>query len=239
MFSKFYHRFKSDSTTSFFLLIFLMSLFSIFLSVYTNYKLEKEIKGLTNIPNNGVKTLAIGDLIRNIKQDSPRIGNRGAKVTMVEFEDFQCPFCRKFEEDIFPSIKKEYIDTGRVLFIHEDLAFLGPESNIAAEAAHCANEQGKFWEYRAYLYHNQARENSSSLTDNKLKAIAGTLGLNTDGFNACYDSHKYKSIVTSQTEFAGSYGITATPTFVINGQIIKGAQPLTNFQSIINAALNN
>ena len=92
-------------------------------------------------------------------EGAPRLGDAGAKVTIVEFADFQCPFCGRFQQTVYPQIKSDYIDTGKAAFIYQDFSFLGEESTVAAEAAKCAGDQGKFWEYHDYLFTHQKGEN--------------------------------------------------------------------------------
>ncbi|MBA3733159.1 thioredoxin domain-containing protein [Patescibacteria group bacterium] len=217
------------------IVVLLVSLGTLGLTVYNNYTLNKKISLLTVAP--GGTPVSVKGLIKKIDPLSPRIGNPNAKVVIVEFEDFQCPFCKKFDIETFPEIKKEFIDTNKILYIHVDLAILGLESNAAAEASHCAADQNKFWEFREYLYTHQAPENSGALNAISLKKMAKTLGLDTSLFNTCFDSGKYKSLVVENTNFAKSYGFTGTPSFVINEQTFKGARPLSTFIDAINQAL--
>ena len=105
------------------------------------------------------------------------MGNKNAKVTIIEFADFQCPFCERFFKDAESNIIKDYVNSGKVKFAFRHYAFLGQESNFAAEASECANEQGKFWEFHDYLFKNQQGENQGAFTKDKLKGFAATLGL--------------------------------------------------------------
>ncbi len=113
------------------------------------------------------------------------------------------------------------------------LAFLGPESTWAAEASECAAEQGKFWEYHDNLYASQAGENQGAFSKDHLKEFAKALNLDSQKFNECLDSGKYSDLVKNQTALARQLGITSTPAFIINGQIVLGAQPYEVFQQII------
>jgi protein-disulfide isomerase len=136
-----------------------------------------------------------------------------------------------------PKLKSDYIDTGKVRFVYQDFAFLGQDSTTAAEATHCAAEQGKFWEYHDYLLKNQGQENAGWASANKQKIFAKTLGLNTSKFNQCLDSRKYQKKVEDQTNAGKNYGVSGTPTVFINGQKIVGAQPYNVFKQAIDSAL--
>jgi len=239
MIQRFYKKIRLNPDPDLFTALFVVALLSLCLGIYNNYQIRNGAGAAVALDSNGQKVLPLKDLIKNINPSAKKIGNPDAKVVMVEFEDFQCPFCKKFNKETFPLIKKKYIDTGKVLFIHQDLAFLGLESNSAAESAHCAGDQGKFWEYRQYLYDNHGGENLGAFNDNNLKKFAKNLGLDTSVFNACFDSGKYKDLVNQTKDFARGYGITATPTFVINGQIVKGAMGMGSFETMINNLLEN
>jgi protein-disulfide isomerase len=128
----------------------------------------------------------------------PLKGNKDAKVTIVEFADFRCPFCERFFTDTLPQIEKDYIATGKVKMAFRNYAFLGPASVIAGNAAECANEQNKFWEYHDYLYKNQPSESDTSMYNtDTLTTAAGTLGIDTAQFRQCLDGKKYYKNVTS------------------------------------------
>ncbi len=170
-------------------------------------------------------------------QGAPRQGSADAKVTMVEFADFQCPYCGKFQSEVYPQIKANYIDTGKVAFVYQDFAFLGTESTQAAEAARCAADQQKFWEYHDYLFTHQNGENRGTFAVKNLKAFARTLRLDPILFNLCLDIGKYKSDVATETASGKTIGVTGTPAFVINGKFVVGALPYENFKQTIDEAL--
>jgi protein-disulfide isomerase len=188
------------------------------------------------------------------------MGNKNAKVTVVMYEDFQCPFCGAISglepnSDLVKALKqrdaswapilpglKPYIDNGQVLFVYRDYAFLGPESIRSAEAARCAGEEGKFWEYHDYLFGHQKGENEGNFSDDKLKSFAQTLGLNTASFNNCLDTGKYAEAVASSKSEGDGAGVTGTPKgFILNnGKIagtIEGAESFTAVKPRIDAAL--
>jgi len=166
--------------------------------------------------------------------DDPMLGSANAKVTIVEFSEFVCPFCGRFARDTFPQIKANYIDTGKVKFVFRDF-IVHPTAQIASEASQCAYEQGndKYWAYNEYLFNHQ-----SALTSDDLKAYAATLGLDTAKFDACLDSGKYTVEVEKDTSDGEAYGVNGTPTFFINSKKFVGAQPYAKFQAEIDAALN-
>ncbi len=165
--------------------------------------------------------------------DDPSIGSENAKVVMIDFSEFQCPFCGRFARDTLPQIKTNYIDTGKVKFVYRDF-IVHSTSQKAQEAAQCANDQGKYWEYHDLLFENQG-----ALDDESLKTYASELGLNTNNFNSCFESRKYKSEVEKDTSDGRSYGVSGTPTFFINGKKMVGAQPYDAFRQEIEAALIN
>ncbi|MEW6295154.1 MAG: DsbA family protein [Candidatus Diapherotrites archaeon] len=175
--------------------------------------------------NNGKITLK--------NSNPPTTGQANAKVTIIEFSDFQCPYCARFVTDTYPQIKQQYIDTGKakLIFMQFPLSF-HQYAQKAAEAAYCAFEQGKFWEYHDKLFANQ-----SNLDVTSLKKYATDLKLDTAKFNSCLDTSKYASQVQSDLTEGTSLGVNGTPAFFVNGKLISGAQPFSVFQQAIDAAL--
>jgi len=167
----------------------------------------------------------------------PIKGKDSAKVTIIEFADFQCPFCEKFFKDTESQIIKDYVDTGKAKFAFRHYAFLGQESTWAAEAAECANEQGKFWEYHDYLYNHQGQENSGAFNKDKLEGFAQSLGFNGDQFKTCLETDKYATKVKADLDEGQKAGVNGTPATFVNGQLVSGAQPYTNFKSLIDSEL--
>ncbi|MBI3738473.1 MAG: DsbA family protein [Chloroflexi bacterium] len=164
-------------------------------------------------------------------------GDPNAPVTMVEFGDFQCPFCGRYATGAGLQVEEQYIKTGKARFGFVNFAFLGDESTWAAEAAECAADQNKYWEYHDKLYNSQAGENQGAFNKDNLKKFAEDLGLDTQAFNNCLDSGKYTSLVQDDTQFSSSLGVQSTPTFLINGQAVVGAQPFEVFQQTIDPLL--
>ena len=165
--------------------------------------------------------------------DDPMKGNANAPVTIVEFSDFECPFCARFYSQTMKQLETEYIDTGKVKLIYRDFP-LGFHQNAqkAAEAGECADDQGKFWEM-----HDKIFENQPSLSVSSLKQWAGQIGLDTGEFNSCLDSGKHAGEVQDDFKEGASYGVSGTPSFFINGIQLVGAQPFSAFQQIIDSEL--
>jgi len=166
--------------------------------------------------------------------DDPVLGDKNAPITMVEFSDFQCPFCGRFRSQTFDQLKKEYIDTGKVKFVYRDfpLHSIHPMAGKAAEAGECADDQEKFWEY-----HDKIFENQQSLSIDNYKKWAVDLGLDAAKFNNCLDSGKYKDEVEKDLSDATRSGGQGTPYFIIGSTPVSGAQPYENFKAIIEAEL--
>jgi protein-disulfide isomerase len=171
------------------------------------------------------------------------IGRADAPVTLVEFADFQCPFCKKFHAAAYADIKKNYIDTGKVRFVSRDLPLdFHPLALKAAEAARCAGDQQKYWELRDALYSAAAPPD-----DEVIKKAVESLSLETQAFNTCLASDKYKSDVQKDANDAATLQISGTPTFVLaksakdklDGVRIVGAQPFVAFQAAIEGLLKN
>src|SRR5581483_11018234 len=149
------------------------------------------------------------------------LGNPDAPVTIDIYSDFQCPICRRADLTI-QALAPKYIDTGKVKVVYHNFAFIGNESVRAAEAAECANDQGKFWQYATYLFDHQTGENVGAFSDANLKRFAQDLQLDTTSFNSCFDSNKYASLIQEELKQGQALGIQATPSFFINGQFIQG-----------------
>lgn len=165
-------------------------------------------------------------------------GDQNAPVTLIEFSDFQCPYCGKFATETEQQIYNQYIKTGKLRFGYIHFTFLGQESQWAAEASECANDQNAFWPYHDYLFAHQSGENLGAFNKDNLKKFAVALNLNTEQFDQCLDSGKYTDLVKSQTSMAHNLGVSSTPTMVINGKVLLGAQPFATFQQVIDGDLS-
>ena len=175
------------------------------------------------------------EVASRIAQGEPARGSDKAPVTLVEFSDFQCGFCRKFWETTLPQLDKKYFQTAKVRFVYRHTAILSPSSVAAAEASECAGEQGKFWPYHDRLFTNAG--DPLAFRAAKLKDYARDLGLKTAEFNRCLDTEKYSNKVAEQTALGTYLGVRGTPTFILNGKLLVGAQPLEVFEGAIEQEL--
>lgn len=166
-----------------------------------------------------------------IPRDGRVLGDPGAPVLVVEWGDYQCPACRQFKEVFFPQLLQDYVMTGKIRFEYRDFAFIGEESTRAAEAAMCALEQGKFWEYHDALFANQLGENVGSFSDDRLRQIAAAAGLDRDQFQACLASGTHRAEVQAMFDEARQAGINATPSFFVNGQKVE----IRSYQDLLSA----
>jgi len=165
--------------------------------------------------------------------DDPVKGDADAPITIIEFSDFQCPFCKRFFTQTLPQIEKDYISTGKVKLVYRDYPLnFHPEAQKSAEAAECADDQGKFWEF-----HDKIFENQESLSNANYKKWAADLSLDIAEFNDCLDSGKYAAEVQKDFQDGAAAGVKGTPSFFVNGQYIRGAQPYDVFKQIIEAEL--
>ena len=170
----------------------------------------------------------------NLIQGSTILGNPNAKITIVEFGDYQCTFCYKFHDETMKKINQEYIKTANVNFIYKDFPLNGEQSILASEASYCAQKQNKFWEYHDTLYNNWGGENTGWITENVLQGFARDVGLNMDEFSQCLENSEYRQKVLDNEQFAREIGINATPSFLIFNDSelyrIIGAQPFDKFE---------
>ena len=172
--------------------------------------------------------------------DDPFLGDANAKVTIIEFSDFQCPFCSRFFTQAEQQIINDYVKTGKAKFVYRDfpLDSIHPQANPAANAAECAKEQSKFWEYHDKIFQNQA-----SLSDASYKQWAKEVGMNEQQFSGCYDTKKYDAEVQKDFQDGVAAGVSGTPTIFIGSDAkgyvkIVGAQPYTAIKPTIEAELN-
>lgn len=166
----------------------------------------------------------------------PSRGSEDAPVTMIEYSDFQCPFCGKFAREVEPKLVEKYVESGTLRMEWRDFPYLGQESVNAALAARAAQAQGKFWEYHGLLYESQASANSGGFSDERLKELAREAGLDVEKFERDLRSGRYEQAVADDFREGQQRGISGTPTFFINGEILVGAQPLEVFERAIERA---
>jgi protein-disulfide isomerase len=179
-----------------------------------------------------------------VDNTSPILGSKDAPITMIEFGDYQCFYCNKFYHTIEPDIVKNYINTGKVRMVFKDFVIIGQDSVNAAHAAHCAQEQGKFWEYHDALYDNWAGENTGWASSNNLTSFATKVGLNGTQFSNCMSQSRYLPMIQGSMSDAKGLGLTGTPDFFIvapDHSITKivGAQPYEVFDNLFKSKLNS
>ena len=181
-------------------------------------------------PENESKLLTVSRLIEN---GSPIMGDSDAPITIVEWGDYQCTFCYKFHQNTLEILNEDFIKTGKVKLVFKDFPLNGPDSVLAAEAAYCAEDQAKYWQYHNELYKNWGGERTGWITLESLNKFAVSADLDLEKFNECLKNHTYQSRVIALHEFGKEIGIDATPSFLIfnDEKIIKirGNQPLEVF----------
>jgi len=160
------------------------------------------------------------------------IGPEDAPIVLVEFSDYQCPYCQRWHEQVYTSLLAAYPGQVRVVYRNLPLTQIHPQAMNAAEAAMCAGEQNAYWQY-----HDQLFNNSDALSDDLYARLASDLGLDASAFESCMTDHKYLDEIQSDMQFAIDLGVQSTPTFFINGLAVVGAQPLSVFQQVIDQEL--
>jgi protein-disulfide isomerase len=167
------------------------------------------------------------------------LGDPDAPVTIVDFSDFQCPFCRRHFEQTLPQIVKNYVETGQVRYVYKDfpLYTIHPQAQKAAEAAECAGEQGQYWLMHARIFRGQDEWSQQTDSVSVLKGYAAELGLDTGQFDACLDSGRFAANVQADAAEGVAAGVNSTPSFFINGRPLSGALPFSEFQRVIEEEL--
>jgi protein-disulfide isomerase len=230
--------------------IFLVTAVTLVFSVMTNSTVKDALKGVTapapSIPDDAAPTAPVQINV----EGQPFLGPSNAKVTVVEFSDFQCPFCGaaagthaeliarfKGQDPTWTaSVPKleELAKAGKIklVFMQFPLSSIHENAEKAAEASECAFEQNKFWEYQTVLFQHQ-----ETLTADNLKQYAKDLGLDATKFDTCLDSGKMAAVVQKDFQAGQAVGVRGTPAFFVNGQLVSGAQPWSAFEPLINTAL--
>jgi len=207
--------------------------------------------GTPNIPNIGSvvnsaentgaqKPEAQSKSVLDLSGGSPLLGSPNAPISMIEFGDYQCTNCHRYFTNTEHMILKAYMETGKVKIIFVDFPFIGPDSITAAQAAHCANDQGKYWEYHDELYSNWNGENTGWAVTDNLKKFASNIGLDQKIFDQCLDSKKYEQRVKANFDIGKQLGVSGTPTFFIiysPGKAVRivGAQPYSTFAQVLDS----
>lgn len=172
-------------------------------------------------------------------RDANRQGDKAAKVSIIEFSDFQCPFCERFHTSVEANLIKQYVDTGKATFVYKHIAILGQESVWAAQASECAADQGKFWQFHDLLFDKQSGENQGAFNKDKLLGFAQEMKLDMTKFEPCLSQDQTADRVRTDSQEGQQAGVRGTPTFFINGKPLVGAQPIEAFQAAIESALNS
>lgn len=219
--------------------------------LYNNskYSSKNNVVVNENVPNQ--QQQQAGSVKVSVDNDA-MLGDKNAPITIIEFSDYECPFCKRHFDQVYPDIKKDYIDTGKVKLVYRDFIAVPSHNPLAtseAMAAECAKEQGGDSAY--FKYHDEifkrTTSNGNGLSVSQLAVIAKDLGLNSTIFGQCFDSNKYKDEVNEDIADASKAGVRGTPSFfvgkssvggVIDGTIIVGAQPFSAFKAVIDAELN-
>jgi len=179
-----------------------------------------------------------------VSNGSPILGDPNAPITLVEFGDYQCHYCNVFFQTIEDDIIKNYVKTGKVKMIFKDYNIIGPDSINASHGAHCANEQGLFWEYHDTLYSNWAGENNGWASPRNLTIFAEEINADMDKWTQCMNEKSHSITINESNDDARALELTGTPAFfVINseGKVSKlfGAQPFEVFKKILDKELEN
>ena len=177
-----------------------------------------------------------------VSNGSPILGDSNAPITLVEFGDYQCHYCHVFFDSIEEDIIKNYVETGKVKIIFKDYNIIGEDSVKASQGAHCASDQGSFWEYHDILYSNWTGENNGWASPSNLTMFAESIDADMDKWTECMNVKKYSKIIMDSNNDAKSLELTGTPAFFVinsNGGVSKlfGAQPFEVFQKIFDAEL--
>ncbi len=176
---------------------------------------------------------------------APALGSNDAKVTIVEFGDYQCTWCHRWHEGTKDTLIADYVNTGKVRFLFKDFPIndlSDRASSLAAEASYCAADQGKYWEYHDEVYNNWEGENTGWVTRASLEQFAKDAGVtDISAFSDCLDSGKFTSVVRDNYNLARSIGLDATPSFIVmiqgeTPQLMRGAHPYSTFERVINEA---
>ncbi len=228
-------------------LLYSILLIAVFLVGYLLARVQSLEGQNGTTPVAGTAQVAPGDTAPAAKVDVangtlPALGDENAPVTIVEFSDMQCPFCRSFFTGAYQQIKSEYVDTGKVVMYlrHYPLSFHAAAQK-SAEALECANEQDSMWQFHDLMFNKQQELDPSGgtvdYTTDDIKTWATELGINTASFNECLDSGKYAEKVAQDTADGNAAGVSGTPAFFINGTPVVGAQPYESFKALIDQEL--
>jgi len=191
-----------------------------------------------------VITTSRGEPQENVKEDVfvprgelPPLGKETAKVQIIMFGDYQCPFCARFFEETEQELRATFIRQGDAVMWWRDFAILGEDSVRAAHAARCANEQNNFWQYHDLLYGAKSQDQSVAFSADRLRVFAVDLGLNIEAYDSCMASQRYMELIKADQQEGRDKGVQGVPTIFIDGKKIVGAQPYGIFEEVILEAL--
>ena len=204
-------------------------------------EIELSIEPTPEMDQIGPKKITMDTFLSN---GSPILGDPDAPITLVEFGDYQCHYCNVFFQSIEKDIVKNYVDTGKVKIIFKDYNIIGEDSVKASQGAHCANDQGLFWEYHDILYSNWTGENNGWASSENLAIFAQQIGLNMNKWSECMNKGSHSQIILKSNDDARTLELTGTPAFFIinsEGEVSKlfGAQPFEVFKRIFDEQLEN
>ena len=192
-------------------------------------------------PREVMQNPSIAEIMKPGELPEMALGRKDAPVTIVQYASMTCPYCRKFQIETFPVLKKEYIDTGKVKLVFRDfpLMQIHPEALLAAMAVNCAGDQQKYWEYHDKVFREQYNKGDDviRLKAADLKKWAKDTKLDQAAFDQCLDSEKYKNEVMKDKADGEAAGVQGTPTFFINGRVMGGAQQYPEYKRLIDDLL--
>ncbi len=200
---------------------------------------ELVIKPVPSVQESFSSNLIPSTLLANA---SPILGDPDAPITLIEFGDYQCHFCNVHFHNTEHSLLENYIETGKVKMIFKDFTIIGPDSVNAANGAHCADDQGEFWQYHDILYNNWTGENNGWASSDNLLRFAQEIELDVEQWSDCMIDSRHSQIISDSSKDARDLGITGTPEFFVIGPDnnitkINGAQPYESFERIFNSEL--
>lgn len=192
-----------------------------------------------NLPG-GDQPLVVNSDALKLNSGDVVLGDPNAPVTVIEYSDYQCPFCGRFFAQTEPQIRTNYITSNKVKLVYRHLVVISPESSAAAQATECAKDQGKFWDFHDALFVAEMKdgeERNGNLNRGLFMTLADQMQMDTAKFGSCIDSNKYADKVNMDSASAKVLGVNATPTFFVNGTMIQGAVPYAEFKAAIDKAL--
>ena len=210
-------------------------------------EIEAKIPASVPQPAQGPTQPSTPQTVQVSLDDDPVRGDPDAPVTLVEFSDFQCPFCARFHTQTLPAIQENYIDTGKINFVYRDFPIqsIHPNAIPAALASECADDQGKFWEMHDMIFENQRNWEGLQIAQSTslFKEYAIEIGMSSDEFDSCMTTGKHLEEIQNDFNDARAYGVTGTPGFFVGNEKIgfikiNGAQPFSSFQKVIDEQLS-